>query len=300
MTTISPLTALASGITECRWREDAAFTKPQTGASCNNIANLVDSIGTPDFFKALLDWIQRCEDHSCAFIALHKPQLKKPKIFVDIDSDPINEALSNYRRRTYRINPFYWHHLGCTESGIVLASELPGYSLKTLKKMVDKGAPITPDSSAVFNYRTIGWPKGLDELSLYVKVPDAGTLHVALMRDTAFEAGTGSGIALMKSWMPAVESAVRCHLAISEQTPETEYPILKTAALTPRQLEIFRWWAAGKTLDEIATIVGIKRRTVRYHMERVRDSYGYSTVQQAGVRIARDHNLDPLGVAWWE
>jgi DNA-binding CsgD family transcriptional regulator len=36
--------------------------------------------------------------------------------------------------------------------------------------------------------------------------------------------------------------------------------------LTKREVECLRWAAAGKTNDEIATIINLKRTTIRFHI----------------------------------
>ena len=66
-------------------------------------------------------------------------------------------------------------------------------------------------------------------------------------------------------------------------------------ALKPRELEVIRWAAAGKTLEDIAVITGLAYRTVRYHLEQARKRYGYATTQQTIVRAALDYQLDPMG-----
>lgn len=72
-------------------------------------------------------------------------------------------------------------------------------------------------------------------------------------------------------------------------------PEVPLVTLKPRELEVIRWAAAGKTLPEIATITGLAYRTVRYHLEGARKRYGYATNQQAIVRAAIDYRIDPMG-----
>ncbi|MEQ8814032.1 LuxR C-terminal-related transcriptional regulator [Thalassobaculum sp.] len=65
-------------------------------------------------------------------------------------------------------------------------------------------------------------------------------------------------------------------------------------SLGPVQVDILRWAAAGKTYHDIADIVGLTPRTVRYHLDQVRSHYGFATVIQAIVQAAKDFDFDPL------
>lgn len=65
-------------------------------------------------------------------------------------------------------------------------------------------------------------------------------------------------------------------------------------ALTPKQMECLRWAAAGKGYHDIAEILGISERTVRFHLNGARDQYGFATITQTIVQAAKAFDLDPL------
>ncbi len=64
--------------------------------------------------------------------------------------------------------------------------------------------------------------------------------------------------------------------------------------LQPKQVECLRWAAAGKAYHDIADIIGISPRTVRFHLDSARMRYGYATITQTIVQAAKDFDLDPL------
>lgn len=68
------------------------------------------------------------------------------------------------------------------------------------------------------------------------------------------------------------------------------------AALRPREIECVRWAVTGRTLAEIANVMGLSYRTVRFHLDSARARYGFSTNQQLFVQAAKDYGLDPDGV----
>jgi DNA-binding CsgD family transcriptional regulator len=76
---------------------------------------------------------------------------------------------------------------------------------------------------------------------------------------------------------------------------EPEHRTPGGARLSPKQIECLRWAAAGKTYRDIAEIVGVSLRTVRYHLENARTQYGFATITQTLVQAAKDLELDPMG-----
>ncbi len=66
-----------------------------------------------------------------------------------------------------------------------------------------------------------------------------------------------------------VTSAERSLLLLSEESGEAISQRLERFALTPREREVLRWLAEGKTNSEIAVILGLTTGTVKIHVERI-------------------------------
>lgn len=77
-------------------------------------------------------------------------------------------------------------------------------------------------------------------------------------------------------------------------SPETTTASESTLKLQAVELDVIRWAAAGKSYQDIATIMNLPYGTVRYHLDQARLRNGCDTVVQLIVRAACDHNLDPL------
>ena len=58
--------------------------------------------------------------------------------------------------------------------------------------------------------------------------------------------------------------------------------------LSPRERECTRWVAEGKRDCEIATIVGIKYGTVRFHVNNAMHKHGVATRMQLVVKLLRE------------
>ncbi|MFV0386145.1 helix-turn-helix transcriptional regulator [Paracoccus sp. (in: a-proteobacteria)] len=63
-------------------------------------------------------------------------------------------------------------------------------------------------------------------------------------------------------------------------------------ALTPRQREVLSWAAAGKTVAEIAMILGLTRATVEKHMRLARETLDANSTAQAVLKAHLSHQLD--------
>ena len=74
----------------------------------------------------------------------------------------------------------------------------------------------------------------------------------------------------------------------------TESVLIERHQVKECELECVRWAIAGKTLEDIAVITGMNYRTVRYHLDNLRDRYGFSSRLQMLVRVAQEYNLDPM------
>ncbi len=62
-------------------------------------------------------------------------------------------------------------------------------------------------------------------------------------------------------------------------------------ALSPRQTEVLRLAAEGRTISEIAELLGLHRRTVDDHMTKARETLGVGSTLQAAVRATKQRQI---------
>jgi DNA-binding CsgD family transcriptional regulator len=86
--------------------------------------------------------------------------------------------------------------------------------------------------------------------------------------------------ALLDAMRPALANLYRFALMASQQQPPQ-----KLHPLTPREEEILRWVAAGKTDRQIAAIVGTSVRTVQKHLENAYVKLGVENRTAAVMRL---------------
>jgi len=66
-----------------------------------------------------------------------------------------------------------------------------------------------------------------------------------------------------------------------------------TIELSEREIAALTWSARGKTSDEIATILGLSKRTVDFHIDNARTKLGVATRTQAVVKAVTGRLIEP-------
>src|SRR5215831_17734532 len=67
----------------------------------------------------------------------------------------------------------------------------------------------------------------------------------------------------------------------------------KLVDLNDREIQALTWAARGKTSAEIATILGVAKRTVDFHIDNARVKLGVSTRVQAAIKAATAGLIEP-------
>lgn len=70
-------------------------------------------------------------------------------------------------------------------------------------------------------------------------------------------------------------------------------PALPAVHLSEREIEALVWSARGKTSGEIATILGLSKRTVDFHIDNAREKLGVATRIEAVVKAASAGIIKP-------
>lgn len=86
--------------------------------------------------------------------------------------------------------------------------------------------------------------------------------------------------------LATIVAARLVHVARSDVWP-------KKIDLNNREIETLTWAARGKTSAEIAEIVGLKKRTIDFHIDNARTKLGVATRIQAVVKAATGGLIEP-------
>jgi DNA-binding CsgD family transcriptional regulator len=90
----------------------------------------------------------------------------------------------------------------------------------------------------------------------------------------------------------SVSQVFRLKLELLEKiySPELDDPRNPLVALTDKQIEVVRWIRAGKSNTDIATIMNLPVRTIRYHVSEIIRKLGVATRAQAAGFLPRPHD----------
>jgi len=108
---------------------------------------------------------------------------------------------------------------------------------------------------------------------------------------TAGLAELEAGIRATVHRLPVVPAALLGRIAVGLAAPRKTRP--RIAALTPRELEVLKLLAAGRSTRLIALELGMAQGTVRFHVEAIRRKFGVTTKLEA-VSLAIVHHIVEL------
>ncbi|MCM2458644.1 EAL domain-containing protein [Rhizobium sp. CG4] len=89
----------------------------------------------------------------------------------------------------------------------------------------------------------------------------------------------------VESWIGLITDCADQSPQIQKGDESPHSPLL--AKLTAQQLDLLTWAAAGKSNADIATITGLSRRGVEYHMEQILKKLGVASKVQAAALLGR-------------
>lgn len=82
------------------------------------------------------------------------------------------------------------------------------------------------------------------------------------------------------NWLTQIAHTGMSNCIVPEMVPESK------AALTPREIEVLKWSAEGKTCFEIAAILNISERTANFHVSNAVAKLGASNKIHATIKAA--------------
>jgi PAS domain S-box-containing protein len=89
----------------------------------------------------------------------------------------------------------------------------------------------------------------------------------------------------VESWIGLITDCADQSPQVQKGDESPHSPLL--AKLTAQQLDLLTWAAAGKSNTDIATITGLSRRGVEYHMEQILKKLGVASKAQAAALLGR-------------
>lgn len=192
------------------------------------------------------------------------------------------EAVQLYVNSTYLLNPVYNAFLAGLKPGVHAMADLAPDNWSASLDSPE----VLPDTSEEIGYRTPGWPRGLQELSLTVDLGPATMGEVSFSRPSQAGGFTPDLIAQLRPFHPLFACAFRAIWSRHPQNrmpPAAPSPRLEDFAadiLSPRERQVVEMILKGHSSLSISLALDIALPTVKTHRKNAYSKLGISTQQQ--------------------
>jgi len=193
-------------------------------------------------------------------------------------------GLTNYGNSTYVLNPFYAAYLRGLPTGAYRMRDLApdGY----LRDELEQSYRATLAREEEIGYLTHGWPAGMEELCLMLRLPDGDCGEISLSRRTveggftetdaaAFGAVTPFVTAVLARYWTRVRSR---HLATARDSgADAAFDRFGGSVLSPREREVAQLLLRGHSSASIGAQLEISGTTVKTHRKNLYAKLGIAT-----------------------
>ncbi|MBK3745313.1 hypothetical protein G3A39_39720 [Paraburkholderia aspalathi] len=144
------------------------------------IATLINAIDSKDFLRLYIQFFRDFISFDMAMITVYDHDNIVAHFFDTFPQGTSDLALRKYTESTFRFSPFFQYHRLGIKNGVYLMEKLAKGAV--LKRPVDDTNELEIDASEEVGYATFGWPKGLKELDIAVRLSATKTAQIALYR----------------------------------------------------------------------------------------------------------------------
>lgn len=219
------------------------------------IPRLIGAIGDANFATVVADELARFLGFDLSAIVLHRDRAKPSVLFDDFDRVDGREGIANYVGSTHRINPMLAR---APKTGACRARDF-GIDVREIGDVL----PVCLDAEEELGFRTVGWPRRMEEVGLYVDAR-GGIVELGFYRERGRCSLPARKLRELNELSAPLAAALDKHAALKERDlPQS------AAALSPREHEICSLLLAGCSSQAIALRLHISRHTVKDHRKAI-------------------------------
>ncbi len=239
---------------------------PLTETLTQALAEVIGGIGEADFAATAAGALCRFMDFDVAAVVLHGgggPRL----MFDSFDAVDGRDGLDAYLRHTYAVNPMV-----CGRAwGAVRARDFASRRAPAVLRSPYLVA--SPDEE--LGFRTVGWPRGLEEIGLYFEAC-GGLVELGLYRPRGRHPVAAERMYALDRLTVPVAAAFEAHRRAGGRTPSG----VSFAVLSPREREVAGLLVQGCTSEAIALRLDISHHTVRDHRKHIFRKLGITSLAE--------------------
>ena len=241
------------------------------------LASVIDGQSGPDCLVDAATALFACD---AAFAVLNRPDTS-PLYLADTYPDPSSKAaVQRYVSTTYDINPVHNAIRDGLGSGVYRVADLApdNWSATT--------ADVIADDAEEINFRTPGWPQGLQEVSVLADLEGGVVGEISLARTAVSGGIPDADLEAVRVFLPLIRSAFLRLATGALDDPETNQQtprplsVFGAEILSPRESEIVQMILQGHSSPSISLTLDIALPTVKSHRRNAYAKLGISTQQQ--------------------
>ncbi|CAM5765714.1 helix-turn-helix transcriptional regulator [Labrys miyagiensis] len=255
-------------------------------AEYKQLANIIEAVGTPEFFHLFTNWIRSSVPFDLIAIVIYRGHGLPLHVHDDFREEAARKGLRQYLAQTYILNPFFQRHLHGLASGVYRVGELAPD--RYLSSDVYKSYEVIVAEQEEIGYLTRDWPRGLEEVDIAVPLDAGETTEIGLYRAKHGGGFSDGMIARLQEMLPFIDVAFRQHwqriktrivLDNSARTAlaEEAFRSFGEGRLTGREREVMVMVLRGHSSDSVAANLDISRTTVKSHRKNAYEKLGIST-----------------------
>jgi DNA-binding CsgD family transcriptional regulator len=224
------------------------------------LAQVITAIGRDDFARLTADAVCQFMEFDLAAIIVHRRHSIPMPMFDNFDIADGRQGIHNYVNFTHRINPILKNAPARTP---VRACDFM-LQLSHAGEKLRQYFVLAPDEE--LGFRTVGWPEGLEEISLYFDAC-GGIVELGIYRERTVHAVSERRLQQLGELRAPLAAAFETHVRL--QRLEQSKMLLNGPALTPRERQIVELLLVGCSSEAVALRLNISRYTVKDHRKNI-------------------------------
>ncbi|MEM1112294.1 MAG: helix-turn-helix transcriptional regulator [Pseudomonadota bacterium] len=242
--------------------------------------DMIDALGSPSFHEAVAGFARQLIDPDVFTIMRHDPAREPELLYGSVAT--LRDACARYSSTTHVNDPF----VRALNRGDVSG----GYRLEDLVKRhgstpeaSTRGIELSADEES--GYRTIGWPRAMQEVGLVVPLEAGGRLQLAWYRSRHHankNCFNSTDLARLQAAYPPIAAACRQHGPCRKQPPQPR----PTHRLSPREQQVLDFILAGYQSPAIAAHLGIGLVTVKTHRKNLYNKLSVANLSELFARYS--------------
>jgi DNA-binding CsgD family transcriptional regulator len=245
---------------------------------------VVARLDEDDLPQRLLDALTTIGPFQIACMFVYRARTSPIHVYDTFLTPEDQTGLINYCASTYVLNPFYAACQRGLPTGAYRMRDIApeGYARSDLAQTYKAVASREEE----IGYLTLGWPAGMEELCLALRLPDGECGEISLSRPTAQGGFTQEDAAAFDAVTPFIAAVFARHwqrvrsrqlAATRDSGAEAAFDRFGGALLSPREREVAQLLLRGHSSISIGAHLGISGTTVKTHRKNLYAKLGIAT-----------------------